>query len=59
MKHDYARSISRKTRRDLDWFRLSRRVIGIRPVLLYYAVEKLVAPDELYTATYIVKRTVL
>jgi hypothetical protein len=25
----------------LDWFRPSRRVIAIRPVLLYYAVEKL------------------
>jgi hypothetical protein len=26
---------------------------------LYYAMEKLVAPDELWAATYIVKRTTL
>jgi hypothetical protein len=29
------------TRRVLDWFRSSRRVIVIHPVLLYYVVEKL------------------
>jgi hypothetical protein len=44
-------------RRDLDWFKHSRKVITLRQVLLYYVVEKLVAPDELQTATYIVRRT--
>jgi hypothetical protein len=59
MKRDYVRSTSRKTRRGLDWFRSSRRVIALRPVSLYYAVKKLVVPDELWAATYIVKRTAL
>jgi hypothetical protein len=36
-KRDYVRSISKNTRRDLDWFRPSRRVISLRPVLMYYA----------------------
>jgi hypothetical protein len=44
---------------DLDWFRPSRRVIALRPVLLYYAMEKLVAPDELWATTYIDWRTTL
>jgi hypothetical protein len=44
-----------RTRQDLDWFRPSRRVITLRPILLYYAVERLVAPDELRAATYIIK----
>jgi hypothetical protein len=55
-KHDHERSISKKTRWDLDWFRLSQRVIALRPVLMYYAVKKfikLVAPDELQSVTYI------
>jgi hypothetical protein len=58
-KCDYARSILRKTRRGLDWFRPSRRVIAICPVSLYYAMEKLVALYELRAATYIVKRIAL
>jgi hypothetical protein len=58
-KHDYARSISRKTRQGLDWFKPSQRVIALRPVSLYYAIEKLVAPDVLWDATYIVKRAAL
>jgi hypothetical protein len=37
----------------LDWFRPSQRVIGQRPVSLYYAMRKLFALDELWTATYI------
>jgi hypothetical protein len=41
----------------LDWFRPSQRVMPLRPVLLYYAVEKLVTSDELRAATYIVWRT--
>jgi hypothetical protein len=47
------------TRQNLDWFRPSRGVIDIRPILLYYAVEKLVTPDELRAATYIVQITAL
>jgi hypothetical protein len=47
------------TRRGLDWFMPSRRVIALRPVLLYYAVEKSVVPDELRTATCIDWRTAL
>jgi hypothetical protein len=35
------------TQRGLDWFMPSREVIALRPVLLYYVVEKLVASDEL------------
>jgi hypothetical protein len=35
-KRDYARSILKKTRQSLDWFRPSRRVITLRPVSLYY-----------------------
>jgi hypothetical protein len=31
------------TQRDLDWFKPSRGVIALCPVLLYYVVEKLVA----------------
>jgi hypothetical protein len=42
-----------RTWRYLDWFRPSRRVIALRLILLYYIVEKLVAPDELRAATYI------
>jgi hypothetical protein len=42
------------TRRGLEWFRSSQRVIAIRLELLYYAVEKLVAPAELWAATYVV-----
>jgi hypothetical protein len=38
---------------------LSQAVILIRPVLLYYVVEKLVTPDELWADTYIVRRTAL
>jgi hypothetical protein len=45
------------TRQDLDWFNLSRGVIALHPVLLYYAVEKLVDPDELWVTTYIGQRT--
>jgi hypothetical protein len=41
------------TQRGLDWFMPSREVIALRPVLLYYVVEKLVASDELWAATYI------
>jgi hypothetical protein len=37
----------RGTRRDLDWFRPFQRVKVIRPLLLYYAVKRLVAPDML------------
>jgi hypothetical protein len=44
-------------RRDLDWFKPSREVITLCQVLLYYVVEKLVAPDELHAATYIDRRT--
>jgi hypothetical protein len=36
-----------RRRRDLDYFMPSRSVIALRPVLLYYAVEKLVVVDEL------------
>jgi hypothetical protein len=53
VKHDHARSISKKTRQDIDWFRPSRKVIALRSILLYYAMEKLVAPDELRVTTYI------
>jgi hypothetical protein len=52
-KRDYARSISKKARRVLDWFKPSRRVIALRLVSLYYTVGELVAPDELQVATYI------
>jgi hypothetical protein len=52
-KCDYTRSISKKTRQDLDWFMLSRRVIAIRPVLLYYAVEEFVTTNKLRGTTYI------
>jgi hypothetical protein len=38
---------------DLDWFRPSRGVIALRPILLYYAAKKLVILDELRAATYI------
>jgi hypothetical protein len=58
-KRDYARSISKKTRKDSYWFRPSRSIIAIHPVLLYYAVEKLIALDELWAATYIDWRTAL
>jgi hypothetical protein len=43
-----------RTRRNLDWFKPSQSVIALRPVLLYYAMENLVAPDELRAATFIV-----
>jgi hypothetical protein len=56
-KCDYARSISKKTQRGLDWFKLSWRVIALHPALLYYVVKRLVAPDELWAATYIDWRT--
>jgi hypothetical protein len=56
-KHDYARSISRKTLQGLDWSRPSQRVIVLYPVSLYYAVKKMVALNELRAAIYIVKRT--
>jgi hypothetical protein len=52
-KCDYTRSISKNTRQDLDWFMLSRRVIVIRPVLLYYAVEEFVTTNKLRGTTYI------
>jgi hypothetical protein len=52
-KCDYTRSISKKTRQDLDWFMLFRRVIAIRPVLLYYTVEEFVTTNELRGTTYI------
>jgi hypothetical protein len=42
------------TRQGLDWFRPSWRVIALRPVLLYYTMKKLVAPNELWATTYIV-----
>jgi hypothetical protein len=42
------------TWQDLDWFRPSQEVITLRLVLLYYAVEKLVAPDVLQAAIYVV-----
>jgi hypothetical protein len=58
-KCDYARSISRKTRRCLDWFRYSQRVTIIHALSVYYAVEKFVTPDKLRATTYIVKRIVL
>jgi hypothetical protein len=45
----------RGTRRDLDWFRPFQRVKVIRPLLLYYAVKRLVAPDMLQAATYIIE----
>jgi hypothetical protein len=35
----------------------SQRVIALRPLSLYYTVEKLVALDELRAATYINWRT--
>jgi hypothetical protein len=44
---------SRKTRRGLDWFRPSRRVIALRPVSLCYVVKKLAVSDKLWIATYI------
>jgi hypothetical protein len=47
-KRDYARSISRETHRDLDWSRPSRRVIVLRPILMYYAVEKIGLPQISY-----------
>jgi hypothetical protein len=43
-------------KKDMTRFKLiqtPQRVIVIRPVSLYYAVEKLVALNELCTATYI------
>jgi hypothetical protein len=43
-----------RTRRNLDWFKPSQSVIALHPVLLYYAMENLVAPDELRAATFIV-----
>jgi hypothetical protein len=43
---------------DLDWFRPSRGVIALRPVLLYYAM-KFDAPDRLQVATFIVQRRFL
>jgi hypothetical protein len=43
-----------RIRWDLDWFRPSRRVIALRPVLLYYVVEKLVTPGELRANNFIV-----
>jgi hypothetical protein len=52
-KRDYVRLILNKAQQCLDWFRLPRGVIVIRPVSLYYAVRELVAPDELRAATYI------
>jgi hypothetical protein len=52
-KHDHTRSILRKIRRGWDWIRPSQRVLTLRPVSLYYAVEKLVVPDELRDVTYI------
>jgi hypothetical protein len=58
-KHNYVRSISRKIRRGLNWFSLSQRIIALRSVSLYYIVENLVAPYELWTTTYIVKITAL
>jgi hypothetical protein len=58
-KHNYVRSILKKLQRGLDWFRPSRRVIALCLVSLYYAVEKLVVPDELWGATYIDWRIVL
>jgi hypothetical protein len=58
-KHNYTRSILKKARQGLDWFRPSRRVIALRPVSMYYAIEKLVVPDELRAATYIDWRTTL
>jgi hypothetical protein len=48
-----------ETRRDLDWFMPSYRVIALHPLLPYYAVKKLVAPDELRAGTYIGRRTSL
>jgi hypothetical protein len=56
-KRNYARSISKKTWQGLDSFGPSQRVKAIRLVLLYYAMEKLFAPDELRAATYIDWRT--
>jgi hypothetical protein len=56
-KCDYARSILKKARQGLDWFKPSRRVKVICPILLYYAVEKMVVPDELQAVTYIDLRT--
>jgi hypothetical protein len=52
-KYDYARSISKKAHRGLDWFRPSRGVIALRLVSLYYAVGKVITPNELRTVTYI------
>jgi hypothetical protein len=52
-------NLKKETMRFLDWFRPSQRVIDLRPVSLYYAVEKLVAPDELWVASYIDWRTAL
>jgi hypothetical protein len=58
-KFNYARLISKKVRQDLDWFRPSQKVIALHPVSLYYVVGELVAPDELWAATYIDWRTAL
>jgi hypothetical protein len=57
-KRSDARSISKMNMTDLSWFRLSRGVIAIRPVLLYYDM-KFDAPDILGTAIFIVWRTTL
>jgi hypothetical protein len=58
-KRDCVRSISKKTLQGLDWFRPSQRVIAMHPVLLYYVVKGLVAPDKLWTAIYIDWKTAL
>jgi hypothetical protein len=58
-KRDYTRSISKKTRQGLDWFRPSRGVIALHPVSLYYAMGKLVALYELQATSYIEWRTAL
>jgi hypothetical protein len=42
------------TWRDLDWFMPSQIVIALSPVLLYYVVERFVAPDVLRAAIYII-----
>jgi hypothetical protein len=45
----------------LDWFMPSYVVIVLPSVLMYYIVEnyKLLAPDALQAATFIVRRTAL
>jgi hypothetical protein len=43
-----------RIRQDLDCFRPSGGVITLRLVLLHYAVKKLVVPNELRAATYVV-----